>query len=146
MTNTEELKPSIIINLITDLFLLVTVLVGLLLSDGSHSFGLGRLIWKQVGSEWYPFAAPQSTDMFPVLKGIIWLLIATATGIPPTASSASFLALLLTHRCVNVAGIHCFEFGWYCYSLSGISMKDIELNMNLGISSIQPRTFLFITS
>ncbi|KAH9988675.1 hypothetical protein BJV77DRAFT_729065 [Russula vinacea] len=61
--NSEEIKPNIIITLITDVFLLVTVLVGLLLSDGSRSFGLGRLIWKQ---------------------GVLWLLIAAATGVPPT--------------------------------------------------------------
>ena len=56
--NTEVIKPNVIITLITDVFLLVTVLVGLLLSDCSRSFGLGRFLWKQVGSEWYSFATP----------------------------------------------------------------------------------------
>lgn len=103
--NSEEIKPNIIITLITDVFLLVTVLVGLLLSDGSRSFGLGRLIWKQVGPRWSPFVTPKSTDILPGFKGVLWLLIAAATGVPPTASSASFLAhpSLIS---VNVAGIH----------------------------------------
>ena len=99
ITNSEVIKPNVIITLITDVFLLVTVLVGLLLSDGSRSFGLGRLIWKQVGPRWSPFVAPRYTDIFPVLKGVLWLLVAAATGVPPTASSASFLAHSFTHLC-----------------------------------------------
>jgi hypothetical protein len=85
--------------------------------------------------------------MFSILKGVIWLLIATAAGILPMASSASFLAhLLLTHRFMSAAGIHYFESERYCYPLSSISMKDTKLNTILGISSVQPRAFLFITS
>ena len=80
------------------------------------------------------------------LKGVLWLLVATAAGIPPMASSASeaFLAhLFLTYLAMRVAGIHYFESERYCYTLS---IKDTELNMILGISSVQPRGFLFITS
>ncbi|KAF8492450.1 hypothetical protein F5888DRAFT_1731167 [Russula emetica] len=65
--NNEEIKPTFIISLITNTILLVTMLVGLfrLLISSSSAFGLGRLLWKQ---------------------GVIWLLIATVAGVPPTAS------------------------------------------------------------
>ncbi|KAF8490685.1 hypothetical protein F5888DRAFT_1099171 [Russula emetica] len=64
--NSEEIKPTHVTTLITDTILLVTMLVGLfrLLTDSSSAFGLGRLLWKQ---------------------GVIWLLIATVAGVPPTA-------------------------------------------------------------
>jgi hypothetical protein len=52
-----------------------------------------------------------------ILKGIIWLLIVTLAGIPPTASSASFLVYLLSHRYMNDPGIQFFESERYCYSL-----------------------------
>jgi hypothetical protein len=55
--------------------------------------------------------------LFSILKGIIWLLIVTVAGVPPTASSASFPVYLLSHRYMNDPGIHFFEFEWYCYSL-----------------------------
>lgn len=63
--NTEKTKPSIIVTLITDIFLLLIVLIGLLrlLHDSGGSFALGRLLWKQ---------------------GVIWLLIATVAEVPPT--------------------------------------------------------------
>ncbi|KAN0118728.1 hypothetical protein V8E52_004839 [Russula decolorans] len=64
--NSEEIKPTLIITVITDTILLVTMLVGLfrLLTDSTSAFGLVGLLWKQ---------------------GIIWLLIATVAGVPPTA-------------------------------------------------------------
>jgi hypothetical protein len=54
--NTEEIKPTIIITLVTDVFLLATVIVGLLrlrMENGcSIGFGrLGRLLWRQVGPD-----------------------------------------------------------------------------------------------
>jgi hypothetical protein len=55
--------------------------------------------------------------LFSILKGIIWLLIATVAGVPPMASSASFLVYLLSHRYMNDSGIHFFEPERYCYSL-----------------------------
>jgi hypothetical protein len=57
MTNTEEIKPTFVITVINDTILLVTMLVGLL---RSHTFGLGRLLWKQVGSTCSPFAVSSS--------------------------------------------------------------------------------------
>jgi hypothetical protein len=54
--------------------------------------------------------------LFSILKGIIWLLIATVAGLPPTASSASFPVYLLSHRYMNEPGIHFFESERYCCS------------------------------
>ncbi|KAI0275789.1 hypothetical protein BGY98DRAFT_990649 [Russula aff. rugulosa BPL654] len=66
--NSEEIKSILIIMVITNAILLVTMLVGLfrLRTDSSCAFGIGRFLWKQVGSAWF-----------------IWLLIATVAGIPP---------------------------------------------------------------
>jgi hypothetical protein len=60
--NSEEIKPTLIVTVITDIILLVTMLVGLspLITDSSCAFGLGRLLWKQVGSACSPFAVPSS--------------------------------------------------------------------------------------
>ncbi|KAF8490668.1 hypothetical protein F5888DRAFT_1740510, partial [Russula emetica] len=100
--NSDELKPTLVITVIADTISLVTMLVGVfrLLAENSAAFGLGRLLWKQ---------------------GIIWLLIATAAGIPPTAS-----------------GIHFFESEPYVTLFPLVSMKDIKLNAILRISSIKP--------
>ncbi|KAI0275782.1 hypothetical protein BGY98DRAFT_1098622 [Russula aff. rugulosa BPL654] len=84
--NSEEIRPTFIISVLTDTLLLVTMLVGLFrlfnFTDGNSTFGVGRLLWKQ---------------------GIVWLLIATLAGIPPTASSASFPVYLLSHCYMNDA-------------------------------------------
>jgi hypothetical protein len=39
--------------------------------------------------------------LFSTRKAIIWLLIATVAGVPPMASSASFLVYLFSHRYMN---------------------------------------------
>jgi len=56
--------------------------------------------------------------LFSILKGIIWLLIATVAGVPPTASSASLPVYPFSHRCMNDPGTHFFESERYCYPLS----------------------------
>ena len=58
MLNSEQIKPTFVITVINDTLLLVTMLVGLfrLLPDSSYEFGLGRFLWKQVGSACSPFA------------------------------------------------------------------------------------------
>jgi hypothetical protein len=91
--NTEKDKPSIIATLITDIVLLLIVLIGLLplLYDSGGSFALGRLLWKQVGSGRSRFAVSQFTYLFPLPKGVIWLLIATVVEVPPTVCPTSFL-------------------------------------------------------
>jgi hypothetical protein len=94
--DTEKNKPSIIATLITDIVLLLIVLIGLvrLLHDSGGSFALGRLLWKQVGSGRSYSAVPQFTYLFPLLKGVIWLVIATVAEIPPTVCPTSFLVCL----------------------------------------------------
>ena len=54
--NMETNKLNIITSLITDVTLLFIVLVGLFrlrLEDGG-TFGIGRLLWTQVGSRHFP--------------------------------------------------------------------------------------------
>jgi hypothetical protein len=48
--DTESNKPNIIVTLITDIILLLIMLVGLLRLRryGDGTFGLARLLWKQV--------------------------------------------------------------------------------------------------
>jgi hypothetical protein len=57
MLNSEQIKPTFVITVINDTILLATMLVGLfrLLPVGGYTFGLGRLLWKQVGSACSPF-------------------------------------------------------------------------------------------
>jgi hypothetical protein len=60
--NSEEFKPTFVITVTTDTTLLVTMLIGLFrpLTDGSYAFGIGRLLWKQVGSACSRFPMPSS--------------------------------------------------------------------------------------
>ena len=62
MLNSEEIKPTFVVTLVTDIILLVTMLVGLfrLRTNANSAFGVGRLLWKQVGSARSPFAVPSS--------------------------------------------------------------------------------------
>jgi len=63
--NTEENKLNIIVTLALDMVLLLTMLAGLLRlrRDGSGRFGVAQLLWNQ---------------------GVLWLLLATVAGVPPT--------------------------------------------------------------
>jgi hypothetical protein len=58
--NSEEIKPTLISTFITDTVLLVTMIAGLfrLRADSSCAFGVGRLLWKQVGLAFSRFAVP----------------------------------------------------------------------------------------
>ena len=100
------MKPTLIITVITDTILFVTMLIGLfrLLTGSSSTFGLARLLWKQVGRHVPPLRALKPLTLFSILKGIIWLLIATVAGIPPTASFASFPVHVRSHRHMNEPG------------------------------------------
>ena len=99
--NVEEFKPTLIINVITDTVLLVTMVAGLfrLRTNSSRTFGVVRLLWRQVGSACSPSPFPAALSLFSFLfKGIVWLLAATVAGIPPMVNSASFPVYLLSHR------------------------------------------------
>lgn len=122
--NSETNKPSIIVTLITDIVLLLIVLIGLLrlLHDSGGSFALGRLLWKQVGLGRILFSESQFIYLFPLPKGVIYLLIATVAEVTPTVCPASFLVCHFSH--VNVAGIHHVESERYCRFRFSISLKD----------------------
>ena len=96
--NSHSSKLNIIVTLIVDVMLLLTVLVGLLrwCSDGLGMFGIGRLLWKQVGYQSFPSAVMPSVHSYgfcsSVRKGVIWLLLATAAEVPPTVCPVSLLA------------------------------------------------------
>ncbi|KAF8487278.1 hypothetical protein DFH94DRAFT_849689 [Russula ochroleuca] len=92
--NTEDNKANIIVTFISDVILLGIMLIGLLIlrRESGIVFPLGSLLWNQ---------------------GIIWLAIATAAEVPPSASSAFFLYILITDPHVIAADIHRFEFERY---------------------------------
>jgi hypothetical protein len=52
--NLETSKANIIVTLATDIILLLIMLFGLLRLrvQGAGMFGLGRLLWRQVGLRW----------------------------------------------------------------------------------------------
>ena len=58
--NSEDIKPTLISTFITDTVLLVTMIAGLfrLRNNSSCAFGVGRLLWKQVGLAFSRFAVP----------------------------------------------------------------------------------------
>ena len=65
MLNTERSKDNIIALLVSDVVLLLTMLVGLLrLRKDGTLFGLGKLLWKQVGDVHSPSLASLITYMF----------------------------------------------------------------------------------
>ena len=91
MLNSERNKLNIIVLLVTDITLLLTVLVGLLRlrGDGIGTFGVGKLLWKQVGFR--SLYCSQSSDMFSFCKGALWLLVATVAEVPPAVNPAVLL-------------------------------------------------------
>jgi hypothetical protein len=80
---------NILVTLATDISLLLIMFFGLL-RLGFHergAFGLGRLLWKQVGY-WY-FLLPVVLSAYIVArihKGVIWLLVATIAEVLPAVS------------------------------------------------------------
>lgn len=94
MANTKNITLTLIALVVTDIVLLLIMLVGLLRlrRDGAGTFGVTHLLWKQV---WWQLS-PQvlsTVDMYSFHKGVCWLLLATAAGVPP-AVSPTFLSLV----------------------------------------------------
>lgn len=80
--------PNTLVRLATNIILLVIMFIGLLSNHlyESGTYSLGRLLWKQVGCHRFTLLekwCSPSVDMFPVLKGLIWLLIATIADVLP---------------------------------------------------------------
>ena len=65
MLNPDSFKPSITSMFITDVVLLVIMLVGLLRLR-LHIYGLGELLWKQVGDATSHLLLLQSLMRFPL--------------------------------------------------------------------------------
>jgi hypothetical protein len=90
------------------------MLIGLL-RLGFHEpgvFGLGRLMWRQVGVfALLASSGSLSTDTLPVRKGIVWFFLATIAEIPPVVSVVNSM-----HACFHstdleftIVGVHLFE-------------------------------------
>ena len=53
------------------------------------AFGLGRLLWKQVGHQYFSLAVVFSAYVITVVhihKGVLWLLVATIAEVPIAVS------------------------------------------------------------
>jgi hypothetical protein len=89
------------------------MLVGLfrLRHDGYGTFGLARLLWKQV---WWNISRQLwlfwLIDLFSFRKGVIWILIATLVEIPPAVSLANFKPRSFSFICA--LGVCHFECVW----------------------------------
>ena len=81
-----------------------------------------------------------------MLKGIIWLLIATVAGVPAMASSVSFPVYLCSHRYMNDQVFIFLNLNGTVTLFPPVSLRATELNAILRISSVQRRTFLCTTS
>ncbi|KAI9441047.1 hypothetical protein F5148DRAFT_1258649 [Russula earlei] len=99
--NTESSKLNIIVTLITDIVLLLIMLVGLLRIRryGGVTFGLGRLLWRQVQSSL--LCCSSFVDVLSIPKGVIWLILASIAEIPPT------VLISLNLNCTFLLLIYC---------------------------------------
>ena len=79
--------------------LLVIILAGLLVlrRNGGGTFGLSRLLWRQVRWRFSLALVRLFIYLFVIVKGIIWLALGSAIEIPPlvSPSSLSFVPSLL---------------------------------------------------
>jgi hypothetical protein len=82
-------ERNILVTLATDMILLLIMFFGLL-RLGFHergAFGLGRLLWKQVGYWCFSLAVVFSAYIVVrIHKGVIWLLVATIAEVLPAVS------------------------------------------------------------
>jgi hypothetical protein len=103
--NSERSSLNLIAMLITDIALLVIMLVGLLRvrTSGGGTFGLSKLLWKQVGVTALPDRSYFNSSICCLFrKGVIWLLIAIAAEVPPVVSQTSFSLLSVSFiRCTR---------------------------------------------
>jgi hypothetical protein len=80
LTNLHITELNVLVTLATDISLLLIMFFGLL-RLGFHersAFGLGRLLWKQVGYWCFSLTVVFSAYMVVrIYKGVIWLLVAT---------------------------------------------------------------------
>ena len=93
VTNLPSSKPNLIAIPVTDISLLLIMLVGLfrLRSDGMGIVGLAQVLWRQV----IPVLASCGSFnsliyIFHFGKGIIWLLLAMVSEVPPMVGLTNF--------------------------------------------------------
>ena len=115
IVNLHISELNILVTLATDIILLLIMFFGLL-RLGFHergAFGLGRLMWKQVGYWCFSLAVVFSAYMgVRIHKGVIWLLVATIAEVLPAVSGQSYVTLLSAYRdimsqvflCLNLNG------------------------------------------
>ncbi len=148
VVNTGENKANVIVALVTDIILLLLVLVGLLrlLHGSGGSFALGRLLWKQVGSERFRFAVTLSINrLIPASQGCHLAPNCHHRRGPTNGTSGViYCQPSFTHRHVNVTGIHHTGSERYCSLRSGVSVKENELNTMIHVRSAEPRAFLLL--
>ena len=91
MANLHISELNILVNLASDIILLFIMFFGLLRLrfHERSAFGLGRLLWKQVGHSCFLLAVVFSAYMvtvFHIHKGVIWLLVAAMAEVPIAVS------------------------------------------------------------
>ena len=109
MLNPEGSKDNIIVTLATDVVLLLTMLVGLL-RMGQDGTTLGLFLWRQAGSS-------TSRALWSLIRlscqGLIWLLMATISEVPPAVSPTPPLVLsYLWLTVVFAVGVYQLESEW----------------------------------
>ena len=78
-----------------------------------------QLVWLNIsGDRWDSLQPSPMQSIETLLKGVIWLLLATASEVPPVVTLTKFSFVCLSLISTYVTGIHPFEFEWYFISWS----------------------------
>ena len=118
-----------------------------LLRLGFHergAFGLGRLLWKQVGYWCFSLIVVFSAyTAARIHKGVIWLLVATIAEVPPAVSGQTCVPLLFAHRDIMSKVFLSLNLNSR-FTLFFIYYVNADWTPN--IRSVQPCAFLFFYS
>ena len=83
---------------VTLLLIKLAGLLRILLQVGGMS-GLVHLLWKQVGWWWFSLVGCSQLTNVTSIKGIVWILLAVAVGVPPAVRLCTlFVPLVSPHR------------------------------------------------
>ena len=115
--------------------------------DGIGMVGLIWVLWRQVILVLASRGSLNPADIFHFGKGIIWLLLAMATEVPPMVNlkSNTFLVRLLVVNSTFIPGIHYFELKRYSSECDSLRIS-IESYPSLNISSVRLSRFYFFTT
>lgn len=124
--DTESNKPNIIVTLITDIILLLIMLIGLLRLRryGVGTFGLGQLLWKQVGIS--KCGSSGSSFANAVYKGVIWLFIATIAEVTPVVCPGFVVSLHISY-CSTLQVFISLDLNGICLLRPDQSMMSLTL-------------------